>query len=83
MHWYGIILSLGFDARVSTIALIPNYELPINMPLNFQQVILTLQQFWADRGAIVWQPYYTQVGAGTMNPATFLRVLGPEPWNVA
>jgi glycyl-tRNA synthetase len=53
------------------------------MPLNFQQVILTLQQFWADRGAVLWQPYYTQVGAGTMNPATFLRVLGPEPWNVA
>jgi glycyl-tRNA synthetase len=55
----------------------------ITMPLNFQQVILTLQQFWAERGSIVWQPYYTQVGAGTMNPATFLRVLGPEPWNVA
>src|SRR5688572_27637034 len=53
------------------------------MPLNFQQVILTLQRFWADRGAILWQPYYTQVGAGTMNPATFLRVLGPEPWHVA
>jgi len=53
------------------------------MPLNFQQVILNLQQFWAERGAIIWQPYYTQVGAGTMNPATFLRVLGPEPWNVA
>jgi glycyl-tRNA synthetase len=53
------------------------------MPLNFQQVILTLQQYWAERGAILWQPYYTQVGAGTMNPATFLRVLGPEPWNVA
>ena len=53
------------------------------MPLNFQQVILNLQQFWADRGCILWQPYYTQVGAGTMNPATFLRVLGPEPWNVA
>jgi glycyl-tRNA synthetase len=53
------------------------------MPLTFQQVILTLQQFWADRGAVLWQPYYTQVGAGTMNPATFLRVLGPEPWNVA
>jgi glycyl-tRNA synthetase len=53
------------------------------MPLSFQQVILTLQQFWAERGAILWQPYYTQVGAGTMNPATFLRVLGPEPWNVA
>ena len=53
------------------------------MPLNFQQVILTLQQFWAERGCVLWQPYYTQVGAGTMNPATFLRVLGPEPWNVA
>ena len=53
------------------------------MPLNFQQVILNLQQFWADRGFLIWQPYYTQVGAGTMNPATFLRVLGPEPWNVA
>ncbi len=53
------------------------------MPLNFQQVILTLQNFWAEKGCILWQPYYTQVGAGTMNPATFLRVLGPEPWNVA
>ena len=53
------------------------------MPLSFQQVILTLQQFWSERGCVLWQPYYTQVGAGTMNPATFLRVLGPEPWNVA
>jgi len=53
------------------------------MPLNFQQVILKLQQFWAEKGCVLWQPYYTQVGAGTMNPATFLRVLGPEPWNVA
>ncbi len=53
------------------------------MPLNFQQVILRLQEFWAERGCVLWQPYYTQVGAGTMNPATFLRVLGPEPWNVA
>ncbi len=44
---------------------------------------MTLQKFWADRGCVVWQPYYTQVGAGTMNPATVLRVLGPEPWNVA
>ena len=52
-------------------------------PLNFQSVIMTLQQFWADHGCLIWQPYYTQVGAGTMNPATFLRVLGPEPWSVA
>ena len=50
---------------------------------SFQDIILTLQQFWAAHGCLIWQPYYTQVGAGTMNPATFLRVLGPEPWNVA
>ena len=49
----------------------------------FQSIIIKLQEFWAARGCLVWQPYYTQVGAGTMNPATFLRVLGPEPWNVA
>ncbi|HSR20259.1 MAG TPA: glycine--tRNA ligase subunit alpha, partial [Anaerolineales bacterium] len=50
---------------------------------TFQQIVLTLQQYWADQGCLIAQPYYTQVGAGTMNPATFLRVLGPEPWNVA
>jgi glycyl-tRNA synthetase len=52
-------------------------------PLSFQQIILTLQQFWTSRGCTLWQPYNHQVGAGTMNPATALRVLGPEPWNVA
>jgi len=51
--------------------------------LDFQSIIMKLQQFWAEQGCLIWQPYYTQVGAGTMNPATFLRVLGPEPWNVA
>jgi len=50
---------------------------------TFQSLILTLEKFWADHGCVIWQPYYTQMGAGTMNPATFLRVLGPEPWNVA
>jgi glycyl-tRNA synthetase len=50
---------------------------------TFQSIIIQLQEFWASRGCLIWQPYYTQVGAGTMNPATFLRVLGPEPWNVA
>ncbi len=50
---------------------------------NFQNLILTLQQFWASKGCLLWQPYNQNVGAGTMNPATFLRVLGPEPWNVA
>ena len=51
-------------------------------PLNFQSIIMKLQQFWAQQGCLIWQPYYTQVGAGTMNPATSLRVLGPEPWKV-
>jgi glycyl-tRNA synthetase len=51
-------------------------------PLDFQSIIMTLQDFWAKQGCLIWQPYYTQVGAGTMNPATSLRVLGPEPWNV-
>jgi glycyl-tRNA synthetase len=52
-------------------------------PLDLQQVILGLQEFWARQGCLIWQPYNIQVGAGTMNPATFLRVLGPEPWNTA
>ncbi|MGQ9832749.1 MAG: glycine--tRNA ligase subunit beta [Candidatus Villigracilaceae bacterium] len=52
-------------------------------PSSFQSLILTLQSFWASHGCLITQPYYTQVGAGTMNPNTFLRVLGPEPWNVA
>src|SRR5512140_267041 len=55
----------------------------MTQPLDFQSIILALQHFWADHGCMIWQPYYAQVGAGTMNPATFLRVLGPEPWNVA
>ncbi|NOR90127.1 MAG: glycine--tRNA ligase subunit beta [Anaerolineales bacterium] len=50
---------------------------------TLQEVILKLQEFWADQGCIIWQPYHTEVGAGTMNPATFLRVLGPEDWRVA
>jgi len=54
----------------------------MTLPHNFQSIMMTLQEFWADQGCLIWQPYYTQVGAGTMNPATFLRVLGPEPWNV-
>ena len=54
----------------------------MNAPLDFQSIILKLQQYWSDQGCLIWQPYYSQVGAGTMNPATFLRVLGPEPWNV-
>ncbi|MGH2581275.1 MAG: glycine--tRNA ligase subunit alpha, partial [Anaerolineales bacterium] len=52
-------------------------------PNDFQTIIFALQKFWADWGCTIWQPYNEKVGAGTMNPATFLRVLGPEPWNVA
>ena len=48
-----------------------------------QQVITRLHEFWAAHGCTIWQPYSEKVGAGTMNPATVLRVLGPEPWNVA
>jgi glycyl-tRNA synthetase len=52
-------------------------------PLNFQQIILKLHEFWAAQGCVIWQPYNIQVGAGTGNPATLLRVLGSEPWRVA
>ncbi len=51
-------------------------------PLTFQDIILRLHHYWAAHGCLIWQPYNVQVGAGTMNPATVLRVLGPEPWNV-
>ncbi|KPJ57643.1 MAG: glycyl-tRNA synthetase subunit alpha [Planctomycetes bacterium DG_58] len=51
--------------------------------MNFQEMILKLDQFWSDYGCVLWQPYDIEVGAGTFNPATFLRALGPEPWKAA
>ncbi len=51
--------------------------------MTFQEVILRLQEFWSKKGCLIQQPYDIEVGAGTMNPATFLRALGPEPWKVA
>lgn len=51
--------------------------------MTFQELILSLQKYWAEKGCIIQQPYDSEVGAGTFNPATFLRVLGPEPWKVA
>jgi glycyl-tRNA synthetase alpha chain len=51
--------------------------------MYFQDLILALQQFWVKRGCLLVQPYNSEVGAGTYNPATFLRALGPEPWRVA
>src|SRR6266498_2721400 len=52
-------------------------------PPTFQQLILHLQTFWAERGCVLQQPYDVEVGAGTMAPETFLRVLGPKPYKVA
>ncbi|MCK5597117.1 MAG: glycine--tRNA ligase subunit alpha [Candidatus Eisenbacteria sp.] len=49
----------------------------------FQDIILGLQDFWAEYGCVILQPYNSEVGAGTFNPATFLRCLGPEPWKAA
>ncbi len=52
-------------------------------PPSFQQLIFSLQTFWAGQGCVVLQPYDMEVGAGTFHPATALRCLGPEPWNAA
>jgi glycyl-tRNA synthetase alpha chain len=51
--------------------------------MEFQKLIMELQRFWAEKGCLIVQPYDVEVGAGTFNPATFLRVLGPEPWKAA
>ncbi|MBF0237329.1 MAG: glycine--tRNA ligase subunit alpha [SAR324 cluster bacterium] len=50
---------------------------------TLQEIIMTLHQFWSDRGCLLMNPYDVETGAGTMNPATFLRTIGPEEWNVA
>lgn len=55
----------------------------LSKPLTFQELILALERYWADRGCLIQQPYDLEVGAGTFNPATLLRCLGPEPWRVA
>jgi glycyl-tRNA synthetase alpha chain len=55
----------------------------IKVGLTFQELILNLSKFWSDYGCIIQQPYDIEKGASTMNPATFLRSLGPEPWNTA
>ena len=51
--------------------------------LSFQDLILLLQKYWADRGCVIMQPYDKEMGAGTFHPATFLRAVGPEPWSAA
>lgn len=52
-------------------------------PKTFQELILRLQQYWAEQGCVLLQPYDMEVGAGTFHPATFLRAIGPEPWSSA
>ena len=52
-------------------------------PPSFQNLILRLQAFWAERGCVIMQPYDMPMGAGTFHPATFLRAVGPEPWSAA
>lgn len=51
--------------------------------MTFQDLVLELERFWANQGCVLHQPYDLEVGAGTFHPATFLRVLGPEPWKAA
>src|SRR5580765_18903 len=51
--------------------------------LNYQDMIRALEGYWADYGCVLMQPYHTELGAGTANPSTFLRCLGPQPWKAA
>jgi glycyl-tRNA synthetase alpha chain len=53
------------------------------VPLSFQDIILTLQHYWSERGCVILQPYDMEMGAGTFHPATALRALGPDDWNAA
>jgi len=55
----------------------------MSAPLSFQKMILTLHDYWSDRGCVILQPYDMRMGAGTFHPATTLKALGPEPWNAA
>jgi glycyl-tRNA synthetase alpha chain len=55
----------------------------LGKPLSFQKLILTLHNYWSDRGCVILQPYDMEMGAGTFHPATTLRALGPDPWNAA
>ncbi len=60
-----------------------NFQGHVVFYMIFQELIISLQQFWSKRGCVILQPYDMEVGAGTFHPATFLRSLGPEPWRAA
>ncbi len=55
----------------------------MSSPTTFQALIIALQEYWAEQGCVLLQPYDMEVGAGTFHPATFLRAIGPEPWSAA
>src|SRR5690348_16812523 len=61
----------------------PHSIMAAHQSLSFQSLILTLHEYWSSRGCVILQPYDTEVGAGTLHPATVLRALGPKPWNAA
>ncbi len=71
-------MPLGYNERK-----LCSWKVGNKMALNFQELIFNLQKYWADQGCIVQQPYDIEKGASTMNPATFLKALGPEPWHTA
>ena len=66
-----------------TVTEVPARAPSLDPARSFQGLILTLQQFWAEQGCVILQPYDMEVGAGTFHPATTLRALGPKPWNAA
>mgnify|MGYP001414276713 FL=1 len=81
---------MGSPAQAITIFLHGGWGLTLSVKLcytqtvmHFQNIILNLQNFWTSRGCALHQPYDIEVGAGTFNPCTFFRVLGPEPYNAA
>ncbi len=73
----------SFKGAAISLSRIDTQDVPLTDSHHLQDLILRLERFWASKGCLLWQPYSEKVGAGTMNPATFLRVLGPEPWSVA
>src|SRR6478752_5693525 len=74
-------LARDFRKKRSSVRLVISRPMP-TFP-TYQELILRLQNFWAERGCVLQQPYDIEVGAGTMSPETFLRALGPRPYKVA
>lgn len=69
--------------RSFTLTMDPASPRPTERPLSFQDLILTLHQFWSKQGCAILQPYDQEIGAGTLSPHTTLRALGSTPWKAA